>query len=102
MTHPLADAGAFASNDPDSPFTIRGSYFGRRPYEGHFEKNGLQVTFRGWVYALEDYWRALETAGFVVERLREPAASADAAARQPPYRRWQRLPLFLMLRAAKA
>jgi len=102
VTHPVADAGTFESNDPGSPFVIRRSYFGRRPYEGHFEKNGLQMTFRGWMHALEDYWRALETAGFAVERLREPAASDDAVDRQPSYRRWQRLPLFLQLRAAKS
>jgi hypothetical protein len=82
-------------------FIIRGSYFGRRTFEGHFERDGLEMTFRGWMYALEDYWRALEAAGFVVERLREPVATEDAVARQPAYRRWTRLPLFLQLRAEK-
>jgi hypothetical protein len=53
------------------------------------------------MYALEDYGRALEAAGFVIERFREPAASEQAVGRQPGYRRWQRLPLFLQLRALK-
>jgi SAM-dependent methyltransferase len=101
VTHPVNDAGRFESDEPDAPFIIRGSYFGRRPFEGHFERDGLEMTFRGWMYALEDYWRALEAAGFVVERLREPVATEDAVARQPPYRRWTRLPLFLQLRAEK-
>jgi len=39
------------------PFVIRGSYFGRRPFEGRFERDGLRMTLRGWVYALEDYAR---------------------------------------------
>ena len=101
VTHPLNDAGLFESTEPDAPFVIRGSYFGRRPFEGHFERDGLRMTFRGWTYALEDYSRALEAAGFVVERVREPAATDAAVHKQPGYRRWQRLPLFLQLRAVK-
>jgi ubiquinone/menaquinone biosynthesis C-methylase UbiE len=101
VTHPLNDAGVFESTEPDAPFVIRGSYFGRRPFEGHFERDGLQMTFRGWMYALEDYFRALEAAGFVVERLREPGATEESVRKQPGYRRWQRVPLFLQLRAVK-
>ena len=101
VTHPVNDAGRFESDEPTAAFIIRGSYFGRRPFEGHFERDGLQMTFRGWMYALEDYCRALESAGFLVERVREPAASEDAVDKQPGYRRWQRVPLFLQLRAVK-
>ena len=101
VTHPMNDAGIFESTDPNAAFVIRGSYFGRRPFEGHLERDGLQMTFRGWMYALEDYFRALEAAGFVVERLREPAATEEAAAWQPGFRRWQRVPMFLQLRAVK-
>ena len=101
VTHPLNDAGAFESDDPDAAFVIRDSYFGRRPFDGHFERDGLQMTFHGWMYALEDYVRALEDAGFVIERLREPAASDEAAAHRLAYRRWQRVPMFLQLRAVK-
>jgi len=101
VTHPLNDAGVFESSEPDAAFVIRGSYFGRRPFEGHFERDGLRMTFRGWMYALEDYARALEAAGFVVERVREPVATDAAVDKQPGYRRWQRLPLFLQLRAVR-
>jgi SAM-dependent methyltransferase len=101
VTHPLNDAGMFDSTEQDALFVIRGSYFGRRPFEGHFERDGLQMTFRGWMYALEDYSRALEAADFLVERVREPAATDAAVQKQPGYRRWQRLPLFLQLRAVK-
>jgi SAM-dependent methyltransferase len=44
---------------------------------------------------------ALEAAGLVIERLREPAASPAAVAHRPSYQRWQRLPAFLHLRAVK-
>lgn len=101
VTHPLNDAGSFVSDDPDAAFVIRQSYFGRRQFDGHFERDGLQMTFHGWMYALEDYVRALEDAGFVIERLREPASSDEAAAHRLAYRRWQRVPMFLQLRAVK-
>ena len=101
VTHPLADAGAFASAEPDAPFVIPGSYFGRRRFDGHFERDGLQMTFHGWMYPLGDYVAALEQAGFVIERLREPAPNEEALRRRPSYRRWLRLPLFLQIRAVR-
>ena len=101
VTHPVNDAGAFASREPDAAFVIAESYLGKRPFEGTFEHDGLEITFRGWVYPLEAYGRALEDAGFVIEAMREPPATAAAVAREPSERRWQRLPMFLFLRAVK-
>lgn len=101
VTHPISDAGAFASREPDAAFVIDGSYLGKRPFEGTFERDGLRITFHGWEYPLEAYGRALEEAGFVIEAIREPAATAAAVRREPADRRWQRLPVFLFLRAIK-
>jgi ubiquinone/menaquinone biosynthesis C-methylase UbiE len=101
VTHPLNDAGCFESDNPDSGFVIRDSYFGRRPSGGRFEREGLHMTFYGWAYALEDYFRALEVSGFVAERLREPSASDRATAQRSAYLRWRRVPMFLQLRAVK-
>jgi ubiquinone/menaquinone biosynthesis C-methylase UbiE len=77
ITHPTAEAGKFQSKEPD------------------------QITFTGWRYALEEYARALEDAGLLIERLREPAAPPAALAARAGYERWQRLPSFLHLRAVK-
>jgi SAM-dependent methyltransferase len=99
VTHPTADAGTFQSKEPDAPFIISGSYLGRHRFEDTFERDGLQITFSGWRYALEEYARALENAGLLIERLREPAAPAAALTTRPGYERWQRLPNFLHLRA---
>jgi SAM-dependent methyltransferase len=101
VTHPTADAGTFQSKDPDAPFVIPGSYLGRHRFEDTFERDGLQVTFAGWRYSLEEYARALEDAGLLIDRLREPAAPAAALTVRPGYERWQRLPNFLHLRAVK-
>jgi len=59
------------------------------------------ITFTGWRYALEEYAAALEDAGLLLERLREPAAPPAAAASRPSSQRWQRLPMFLHFRAVK-
>jgi SAM-dependent methyltransferase len=101
VTHPTADAGKFQSKDPDAPFVIPGSYLGRHRFEGVFQRDGLEITFAGWRYSLEEYASALEDSGLVIERLREPAAPASALAARPGYERWQRLPNFLHLRAVK-
>jgi SAM-dependent methyltransferase len=102
VTHPTADAGRFAGAEPDAPFTIPGAYLGRHRFEEDaFERDDLAITFTGWRYALEEYAAALEAAGLVIERLREPAAPPAAVAHRPSYQRWQRLPAFLHLRTVK-
>ena len=93
VTHPLADAGSFASRDTDAPFVIEGEYFGRRRFEGTFERDGLRMTFHGWCHPLQDYMGALEAVGLRIEALREPIGTPE------PDERWLRLPMFLMLRA---
>ena len=101
VTHPTADAGRFQSTDPDAPFIIAGSYLGRHRVDEPFERDGLQMHFTGWRYPLEAYARALEDAGLLIDRLREPPAPASALTTRPGYERWQRLPNFLHLRAVK-
>jgi SAM-dependent methyltransferase len=101
VTHPVADAGRFASDEPDAPFTIAGSYLERRPFRERFERDGLVMNFNGWTYSLSAYFDALEAAGLRVEALREPPAPPHAIERDERERRWLRLPLFLMFRAAR-
>jgi SAM-dependent methyltransferase len=98
VTHPLANAGAFAADDPGAPFVIAETYFGRRCFEGTDERSGLRMTFHGWSYSLEDYSRALEAAELVIEALREPPFPGC----DPVEQRWRRVPLFLMFRARKS
>jgi SAM-dependent methyltransferase len=87
VTHPLNNARAFEGREH--------SYLESRPFEMTEERDGVCVTFRGWTHSFEDYSRALESAGLVIEAVREPAAPAELDAR------WRRVPMFLMLRAAK-
>ena len=66
-----------------------------------FERDGLRMTFHSQTHPLEDYARALEGAGLLIERVREPAVPQEAIAARASYQRWQRLPMFLHLRAIK-
>jgi SAM-dependent methyltransferase len=101
VTHPLADAGRWESREPDAGFVVEGSYFGRRRFEETFERDGLVISFHGWCYPLEDYFRALEKAGFLVEALREPAAPEAASEPDRSAERWRRVPNFLCVRAVR-
>jgi len=101
VTHPFADAGRFSARAPDAPFVVSGSYFGRRPFDETFERDGLRMRFRGWCYPLEEYWRAFEDAGLAVEALREPMQLDAVVATDAAEARWQRMPMFLFLRLRK-
>ncbi len=101
VTHPLNDAGSFESDGPNAAFVIRETYFGRRAFEGHFERNGLQITFHGWMYPLEDYCRALHDGGLLITRLREPVPSEQTIRKDPSLTRRRRIPMFLQIAARK-
>lgn len=96
IVHPLNTAGTFTSREPDAPFVIQGSYFEHSEKEVPVERDGLEMTFLDAHRPLQDYFGALEAAGLVVERLREIRDDGD-----PEDGRWQRIPLFLHLRARR-
>lgn len=103
VTHPLQDAGRFASRSGDAPFVIEGSYLGdRRVIDDVVERDGLRMHFKGWAYPLETYVRALENAGLMIQAMREPAMDSAPASMNPSVERWRRIPVFLMWRAIKA
>ena len=105
VTHPFADAGRWVDvDDPDSPFVVEGSYLRARRFEETMEREGLTMRFDGMAYPLEDYARALEAAGLVIEALREPPATGRLGNRPEPgsWRRWRRIPNFLMFRARRS
>ena len=96
ITHPLNTAGAFASREDDAPFVIEDSYFEHKVQEIPVERDGLEMTFLDAHRPLEEYFRAFESAGLLVEALRDIADTSD-----PPASRWRRIPLFLHLRARR-
>ncbi len=93
VVHPINSAGEFRSPEPDAEFVIAGDYFARRRAAATVEKNGLSMTFHSRHWSLEDYFAALEGAGLLTEAVREP--------RERDGSRWDRVPLFLDLRAVR-
>jgi SAM-dependent methyltransferase len=100
IVHPLNSSGRFDGDLADSPFVIDGSYLERSYYADDVARDGLEITFASAHRPLQDYAGALAAAGLLIERLREPALPEHAIQR-PHSRRWQRLPLFLHVRALK-
>jgi SAM-dependent methyltransferase len=100
IVHPIISAGTFEGDSADSPFVVQGSYLDSSYYSDHVIRDGLEITFASAHRPLQVYAAALAEAGLVIERLREPALPEHAVV-NPVSRRWQRLPIFLHLRACK-
>ena len=101
VAHPMTDVGRLEGSSPAGDLVISGSYFEHEYVNETVTQNGLTMTFHGWTYGLEDYVRALEDAGFVIEHVREPRPSAEQVGQRPSLERWRRVPLFLFVRAVK-
>jgi SAM-dependent methyltransferase len=101
IPHPVNSAGAFQSRDPAAPFVIAGSYLEPAPTALVAERDGVRLTFHSEHRPLAAYSQALEAAGLLIEAIREPAAPDALTASDPAQQRWQRIPLFLHIRAVK-
>jgi ubiquinone/menaquinone biosynthesis C-methylase UbiE len=101
IVHPINSAGRFESLDQDARFVIDTAYLEARRYQDVIEREGLRMTFNSRHWPLEAYFRALQGSGFVVEALKEPTENAESVGERVARARWQRLPLFLDLRARK-
>ena len=94
VTHPTSTAGRFESTGPEARFVIDGSYLESRRREDDVTRDGLSIRFIFEHRPIDRYARALEDAGFVIERLREVTGGIDFLGG-----RWDRIPLFLHVRA---
>jgi SAM-dependent methyltransferase len=92
VVHPINSAGNFTGSDEDANFVIDQSYFESRKYVDRIERDGLTMTFSSRHHTFEDYCTSIVNAGFVIDAVRE-VTSPDA--------RWQRIPMFLFVRAIK-
>jgi len=100
IVHPLNSAGRFTSLAPDAPFVIQGSYLDPFTSSDAIERDGLSMNFHSAHRPLQSYFEALEVAGFLIERLREPSVP-EATITRDSSRRWLRVPLFLHLRCLR-
>ena len=101
IPHPINSAGSFQGRDAAAPFLIDGSYLDPAPADWVATWEDAQLTFHSEHRPLEAYSRALEAAGLLIEAVREVGATDQVVTDHPNKRRWQRIPLFLHVRAIK-
>lgn len=100
IVHPISSAGTFVERDEDAAFVIAGSYLDESRTDATFERDGLTIRFVSRHVPLERYAEELLEAGLQIERLREPKLP-EAGFNGQAGRRWQRIPIFLHLRAVR-
>jgi SAM-dependent methyltransferase len=100
VVHPFNSAGRFAGEEAETPFVVEGSYLERSFYSDNLVRDGLEITFVSEHRPIQAYGDALADAGLLVERMRETDVP-DSAIVRPRSRRWQRIPLFLHIRALR-
>jgi ubiquinone/menaquinone biosynthesis C-methylase UbiE len=100
VVHPIFDAGHFEGSVQDGRFVIDNAYCLRRPFNAVYRRANLEMSFRGWSYSLEYYFRALEKAHLMVDKLREPLPPATPEPLQSG-QRFDHIPPFLHFRARK-
>lgn len=96
IVHPINSAGHFEGERGDmaAPFVIPGSYLETFRYHDDVERDGLAMSFHSEHRPLQAYSTALESAGLVIEAIREVTVDDRSD-------RWARIPLFLHLRARR-
>jgi SAM-dependent methyltransferase len=100
IVHPLNSAGRFDGEAAGSRFVIDGSYLDPSAYADDLARDGLEITFVSAHRPLQAYTDGIHDAGLLIERLREPAVPERAVGEERT-RRWQRIPMFLHVRAVK-
>lgn len=100
IPHPLNTAGAFRDQEADAPFVVSGSYLEPAPSNDVLDRGGFRLTFHSEHRPLHTYFQALQDAGLLTEMVRE-VGSPGRLAGEPADLRWQRIPLFLHVRAVK-
>jgi hypothetical protein len=101
IPHPINTAGSFENRDEQSAFVIDGSYLDASPLRDVVDRDGVRLTFHSEHRPMEAYFHALAEAGLLTETIREVRPSDQVVSEHPSDRRWQRIPLFLHLRALK-
>ncbi|MFD0852538.1 class I SAM-dependent methyltransferase, partial [Actinomadura adrarensis] len=76
-------------------------YFAHQYVSETVERDGLSMTFEAIDRPMEDYTRALEQAGFVIEALREPRPTPAAVESAPELTPAVSTPFFLHLRCRR-
>ena len=99
IPHPFETAGAFTEPRADAPFVVH-DYLSERRISVVVDRDGIAIDFAKTHQPLHAYSRMLESAGFLIESLREPERPRELR-RSETSARWERIPTFLHVRAVK-
>lgn len=97
IVHPFNSAGLFEERERGARFVIDGSYLASSYYTDDTERDGLTMQFVSVHRPIQAYVQALTDAGLMIDMLRE----TDVPSEFDETERWQRMPMFLHLRAQK-
>jgi SAM-dependent methyltransferase len=100
IVHPITSAADWNKTPPDGPLAIIPSYLEPFAYADNVVRDGLEITFVSEHRPISAYTDAIAETGLLIETIREPPLP-DHAVLSPRHRRWQRIPLFLHIRALK-
>lgn len=100
ISHPIESSGSFAERRAGAPFVVH-DYLSERRRDVTHERDGIVIDFAKTHRPLEAYSRMLESAGFLIEALRETGHPRELW-RDDASARWTRIPTFLHVRAVKA
>lgn len=102
VLHPLAAAGSWADpSEAESTFVVD-EYFSGPTKTWQSDRGDVRVTFYDRPIPLSRYADALESAGLLIQTLREPVPSDEFVQQWPRWARARRVPIYLHFRAVKA
>ena len=100
IVHPINSAADWNRTPTETPLAIIPTYLDPFVYADNIVRDGLEITFVSEHRPISAYTDALANSGLLIEAIREPPLP-DQAILRPRHRRWQRIPLFLHIRALK-
>ena len=91
VTHPVRGRGGWEMRASGEVYVVKHRYFDARRYQFEAARDGLEFTFDTRTYPLADYANALESAGLLIESLREPLGRDAHDRFMPEFLLWRAL-----------
>lgn len=91
VTHPVRGRGDWETRPTGDVFVLEHSYFEARNSRFDAARDRLEFTFETWTYPLSAYADALESAGLLIEAIREPEGRDDHDRFMPQFLLWRAL-----------
>ena len=101
ITHPLQGIGEFSGSEDGGRYVLNRPYFGEQRLTYWSERDGTHVAFHFMYSPLSAYTSALESAGLLIESLREPMPPEEVRGLLGDMDQRLRVPAFLHISAVR-